>query len=165
MISDPVIVEANFQVSTRLSTAWEFLSGARRSFSLRASVVSADVSAEFTFLLPLAVSGRDGSSAIAVLIDRADALAVAMHMFDVGADRIEDNDVRDACAEVCNIFSDCIVMHIGGESDVSIGLPMRVDGDRFVAINAASVLSALYQSCEAGQTLSVLVYDHFCETS
>ena len=145
-------------VATRLSQAWQFLSGERRDFELIEQKRYLHNLQEFSFFMPMEVKTEARTGGLAVLIPREDAVRVAAYMFAVSPDEVQEADLKDACAEVCNVFSDCIVMHVSGNEDVSVGLPCMAD-NQFITISKNSVIAAIYQSNIELGNLVVVVYD------
>jgi hypothetical protein len=96
-----------------------------------------------------------------VVVDRADAVAIAVHMFGLEPHELGDAELQDACAEVCNIFSDSIALHIGGVSDVQIGLPFHAAAPDYAQISDSSEVIALYQGVAPDAASHVLVYTPF----
>jgi hypothetical protein len=151
------------KVSAQLSQAWDFLGGVARHFDFLVEPLPALAYAEYSFVLPMSVYAEQRTGGVGVLIAREDALQVASHMFGMDAAQVQDADLQDACAEVCNVFSDCIALHVSGNEDVSIGLPSRISGSDFEHISQHSVVAAVYQSHFDAATLWVVVYDVFCQ--
>jgi hypothetical protein len=145
-------------VATKLSQAWQFLSGEERNFELNERMQSLQSLHEFSFFMPLEVKAEGRTGGVAVLIPRKDAVNVAAYMFAVNPEEVQEADLKDACAEVCNVFSDCIVMHVSGNEDVSIGLPCMAD-HHFLTISKNSAIAAIYQSNIGLGNLVVIVYD------
>ena len=148
-------------VAAKLSQAWHFLSGEDRGFIFSEQCDSQQSYAEFSFFMPLEVKAEDRVGGVAVLIPRIDAVRVAAYMFSVEPAEVQEADLKDACAEVCNVFSDCIVMHVSGNEDVSIGLPAMADKNCFMQISKDSVVAAVYKSNIGLGNLVVVVYDVF----
>lgn len=146
-------------VQSSLSRAWRFLSGERRTFEYRRGAIDALRFAEFSFFMPLTVARQTQRSGVGVLIQRGDATHVAAYMFGVARDQVEDADRRDACAEVCNVFSDCIATHFGAEQDVKLGLPQCASTTEYANIAENSVTRAVYQGCAGAHSLSIVLYD------
>lgn len=161
MLDDPALNETTTQVSGKLAHAWAFLSGETRTFG---SVTNAPAPPHTRgcFLLPLDVAQDDKHCAIVVLIPPDDAQQVASNMFGLDPSQLVEADLADACAETCNLFSDCIVMHLSGEADVSIGLPSLLDEDAYAQACRQSHIAAQYGSPSASRCLSVLVLDPYC---
>lgn len=152
-------------VAAKLSQAWQFLSGEQRNFMFAEQRDAPQRFAEFSFFMPLVVQSEGRVGGVGVLIQRDDAVRVAAYMFAVEPDEVQEADLKDACSEVCNVFSDCIVMHVSGNEDVSIGLPAIVDVDTFLGISKHSVVAAIYQSNFELGNLVVVVYDVFSQPS
>jgi hypothetical protein len=152
-------------VAAKLSQAWQFLSGEQRSFIFSEQRDAPQGFAEFSFFMPMEVRAEGRVGGVGVLIQRDDAVRVAAYMFAVEPDEVQEADLKDACSEVCNVFSDCIVMHVSGIADVSIGLPAMADSNGFLRISQTSVVTAVYQSNFELGNLVVVVYHVFSQPS
>lgn len=150
-------------VATRLAREWELLSGEPRVFDVVLDPSSAPPYAEFSYLMPLTIFATKTICGLGVLIQRNDALTLAANMFGVLPYEIPDEDLKDACSEVCNVFSDCIAMHLSGNEDVSIGLPLMLEAQNYEKIYRDSVVTEIYQSCVNSTHLLVVVFDSLCQ--
>ena len=74
---------------------------------------------------------------------------------------VNEDDLRDACAEVCNVFSSCIASQISAEHEVGIGLPMMATHEDFQDIAKGSVLTFAYRCGRQIKKVFVLVYGVF----
>jgi hypothetical protein len=148
-------------VADKLAHAWAFLSGQNRQFHAVHNTSGTAV-AEFAYALPMQLAHTPETPAIVVLIDRADAQSIAAFMFGTPADTLAEADLRDACGEACNVFSDCFVLHLSQNHDVQIGLPQSLSTADFAYANTHSHLFARYESRISNACLTLLVYDSLC---
>lgn len=147
------------EVALSLSKAWEFLSGEREIYDVYLEKAEIPAFADYSVFLPLSVESR--TAGVGVLIHREDATVVASHMFGLPKEDLTEDDLRDACAEVCNVFSGCVVPQVSDSPDVGIGLPLRASPQDFEEITKGSALKLTYK-CEHGtKRLFVLVYGMF----
>jgi hypothetical protein len=146
-------------VQSGLSRAWRFLSGERRAFVFSSGLGVVPPLAEFSFFMPLTIAAQDGRGAVGVLIQRSDAIRVAAHMFGVPRDQVDDADLRDACAEVCNVFADCAAAHFGSEHDVKLGLPQYADAAAYAIIEKSSIPKGVYLGGTGAHSVSIVLYD------
>jgi hypothetical protein len=147
------------QIAAKLSGAWTFLSGEHREFKLLLLTPGPLRFAEFSFFMSLTVYAEGRTGGVGVLVQRADALSVAAHMFGVQEADVQEDDLRDACSEVCNVFSGCIASHVSGNAEVSIGLPAMANPQEYNKIATDSVVTAVYQSSLGTTNLFVIVYE------
>jgi hypothetical protein len=158
-------VAANFDsqtdVALNLARAWEFLSGERGMFDVWCERVPHPDFAEFSVFMPLAVKAESRTAGVGVLIQRDDATIVASHMFGLPEEDVTDDDLRDACAEVCNVFSGCISSQVSPVHPVGIGLPKMATSLDFQEISKGSVLTLTYRFGQQIKEISVLVYGVF----
>lgn len=148
------------QVQSGLSRAWWFLSGERRLFEFSSGPYAAPPFAEFSFFMPLTLAAHRRPCGVGVLMPRCDAVLVAAHMFGVSQDQVDDADLRDACAEVCNVLSDCVSTHFGSEHDVKLGLPQGADAAAYANIVAKdSVIKGVYLGGTGINGLLIVLYD------
>lgn len=148
------------KVCASLSRAWHFLSGAERQFMFHIEQQVALACAEFSYFMPVEVADKR-TGGIGVLMQRSDAQAIAAHMFGSDASALAETDLHDACAEACNVFSDCVALHIGGNSDVHIGLPFLAGPAEYAQIASESIPAAIYSGCSLQPPLYVVVYQFF----
>jgi len=111
--------------------------------------------------MPLAVKAESRTAGVGVLIQRDDATIVASHMFGLPEADVTDDDLRDACAEVCNVFSGCISSQVSTVHPVGIGLPKLATSVDFQEISKGSVLKLTYRFGQQVKEISVLVYGVF----
>lgn len=156
--SDANPLDIAHAVARQLSLAWERLSGETRTFHFTGGSVESPAHAPFSFVIPMTLD-RDGSAfAVAILIEAADALTVASAMFGVAAQEVSEEDLKDACSEVCNIFADCLSTHRYKTERVHIGLPFRLNETNYQYVYDASGDRELFQSHCAGHALSVMLF-------
>ncbi len=146
-------------VEKKLSAAWEFLSGESRPFHCLPSSTDALEFAEFSFFMPLNLAKESRQGGVAVLMQHGDAVRVAANMFGVARREVQPADLGDACAEVCNVFSDCLVQHFGAGQDVKIGLPRPASPTEYARIVENSVVRAIYQGCAGALSLLIVLYE------
>lgn len=153
--------ESSREVALSLEKAWQFLSGERAMFDVLVEMPACPTFADFSVFMPLAVDAGARTAGVGVLIQREDATIVASHMFGIPKDDIQEADLRDACAEVCNVFSGCVAPNIGHTSSICIGLPTLASSADFDEISKGSVITLTYRCDQQIKRLFVLVYGVF----
>jgi hypothetical protein len=151
------------QVCAGLAKAWEFLCGKERDFALSVSHKAVLAYAEFSYFMPLKMPAEQRIGGIGVLIERPDASDVAAHMFGADASCLQEADLHDACAEVCNLFSDCVALHISGNADINMDLPFLASPAAYDQIAAQSSVTAVYVSRSPNAQLYVVEYYIFSQ--
>jgi hypothetical protein len=146
-------------VTARLSQAWEFLSGQKREFELTEYGTEALAYAEFSFFMSLAKEQSSSMGGVGVLIQAEDGFLVARHMFGMQQDEVTANDVRDACAEVCNLFADCVAKEFGPNLTASFSLPCRASAEEFAMIPKNSRARSVYRGRAGNHILAIVLYD------
>ena len=160
------LASPDFQaIATGLAKAWSFLSGAERSFIHTLDLETTVAFSDFSYFMPLQVVGAPTQGGIGVVIDRGDAMAIAVHMFGLEPQQLGEAELHAACGEVCNIFSDSIALHIGGVSDVQIGLPFHAPPAECGQISEGSEVIALYQGTSPDASTHVMVYNPFIRSN
>lgn len=149
------------EVCAGLARAWAFLRGEERVFALGADLKQPPVLTEFSYFMPLKHSDDHRVSGLGVLIQRPDAMEVAAHMFGMNIDQLQEADLHDACAEVCNLFSGCMALHINASVSTQMGLPFRASSAMYQQIAADSTVAAVFVSSTANAQLHVVEYDIF----
>ncbi len=158
MVSSNYFLEAG-DVKDRLAKAWEFLSGEQRSFQCLADAASVADSADFSFFMPLGLANDSRQGGVAVLMQRGDAMQVAANMFGVAQPEVSVADLGDACAEVCNVLSDCLMQHFAAGQDVKIGLPRAAGPLELARLAEKSVVQVMYQGRAGALSLLIVLYD------
>lgn len=151
------------QVCAGLTKAWGFLCGDERAFTLTMSHKTSLAFTEFSYFMPLKVSAEQRTGGMGVLIQRPDACDVAAHMFGTEASQLQEADLHDACAEVCNLFSDCVALHMSGNSDVTLDLPFLASQAVYEHIASHSTVAAVYASSSLSTQLFVVEYHIFSQ--
>ena len=146
-------------VALGLSKAWEFLSGEARTFAPVPQSHDALAVADFNFYISLRLADASRRGGVGVLIQQADAILVASNMFGVARQHIQHDDLRDACAEVCNVFTDCMATHFGGGQQVEIGLPCEAGPAQYQTFSESCVTRAVFEGCAGARRLLVVLYD------
>jgi hypothetical protein len=146
-------------VESRLSNAWEFLSGESRVFKHLTSWANLLRFTEFSFHMPMAGSQPNARGGVGVLIETPDAITVAANMFGVPRQQVQQADLRDACAEVCNVFADCVAPHFKADPPVSVGLPRLANPLAYAKVADNTVIRVVYRGCAGDNTLFVVLYD------
>lgn len=158
-MAEPDYPNGIVEVANGLSKAWEFLSGEERMFQYVPQSDDALPIAEFSFYMPLKLRADSRRGGVGVLIQRDDATLVAANMFGVATGQVQHDDLRDACAEVCNVLTDCLATHFGGGRQVEIGLPREAGPEDYQIFAESCVTKAVYQGCAASRRLLIVLYD------
>lgn len=146
-------------VQSSLSRAWWFLGGERRTFDYTPGPVGVLPFAEFSHFMPLSIANQTQHGGVGVFMQRGDATQVAAYMFGVPHDQVDEDDLRDACAEVCNVLSDCVTLQFGVEQDVKMGLPLCASATNYAFIAEKSVSRAVYQGSTGARSVLIVLYD------
>jgi hypothetical protein len=152
-------------IETSLSKAWEFLSGESRDFDHLTQWANLLRFTEFSFHMPMAGSRPDARGGVGVLIEPSDAMTVAANMFGVPRQQVQQADLRDACAEVCNVFADCVAPHFKTDPPVSVGLPRPGNPLTYAKLAEDTIIRVVYRGCKGGNTLFVVLYDSLSPSS
>lgn len=147
------------KVALSLSKAWEFLSGEERMFHCVPQSHDALPFADFSFYIPLKLVDASRSGGVGVLIHHSDAIRVAANMFGMARQEIPQDDLRDACAEVCNVFTYSMATHFGGGKQVEIGLPREAGPAQYQIFAESCVTRAVFEGCSGTRRLLVVLYD------
>ena len=145
-------------VCAGLSEAWQFLAGQSRDFAFVPAERCLPSIPEFCYCLSLDVAELQRKGGVVLMMQRPEALDAAGHMFGLDAGALQDADLQDACAEVCNVFSDCIALHLAGNADVHMGLPCRTDQSQYDALITTATVVGVYQDVTPHPQLHVVVY-------
>lgn len=154
----PTIEQQHIEgVCASLGQSWHFLAGQERTFEWMQHPQTPEY-APYSYFLAFEIAAQHRIAGVGVLVEPADALAVASHMFGQAPETLQESDLRDACSEACNILSDSIAVHISGDADMTIGLPYAVSLDEYVKTSTHSTASAIYCSHTPQAKLHVIVF-------
>jgi hypothetical protein len=160
-VSWPENFESSQEIILSLEKAWKFLSGECAMFDVLVEMPTHPTFADFSVFLPLAVEAESRTAGVGVLIQREDATIVASHMFGLPKDDLNEDDLRDACTEVCNVFSGCVAPTVSAAHEIGIGLPKLASAADFDEISKGSVITLTYRCDQQIKRLFVLVYGVF----
>ncbi len=146
-------------VFEKLSKSWDFLAGEKRVFEFASVPLAKLQGGDFGYVLPITMADDGRIGGVGIVVTRPDAQKIGVHMFGLGVHDLSESDLRDACSEACNIFSDCVAMLISDNTSVGIGLPQAVACDTFAAILERSSVMATFQSASQSAVLSVVVFE------
>ena len=147
-------------IALNLSKAWEFLSGEERLFQHVAQPQEPLPFADFSFYVPLTLPTDNRRGGVGVLIRQDDAIRVATNMFGMARHQIHHDDLRDACSEVCNVFTDCMTALFGCGRRVKIGLPRQAGSVDYQFFAESCVTRALYQGGSGSRKLLIVLFDN-----
>ncbi len=145
-------------VSEELSRAWALLSQEKRTFELASAQDEPPPHAEFSFMIPMTIKSDASEFTVGVLIEKADACTVACAMFGSPPDEVSQDDLTDACSEVCNIFSASIGDHLYYGQTIVMGLPLVLNEADYTSLLPDIGSGDVYKSQCNGQILSVVVF-------
>lgn len=109
-------------------------------------------------MIPMTIKSDASTFTVGVLIERADACTVACAMFGSPPDDVSQDDLADACSEVCNIFSASIGDHLYYGQTIVMGLPLVLSEADYTSWLPDIGSGDIYKSQCNGQILSVVVF-------
>ncbi len=113
-------------LESRLSEAWQFLSGEAWRFRRLDPVTEASSVVGRTAVLPLTLANRS-ECACRLVISAEHARQVASHLFGVPAAEVSPNDLEDALREACNVLGSCLAAGLPESLGPLIGIPFIAD--------------------------------------
>ncbi len=109
-------------------------------------------------MIPMTIQSDASTFTVGVLIERADACTVACAMFGSPPDDVSQDDLADACSEVCNIFAASIGDHLYYGQTIIMGLPVVLNGVDYTALLSDIGAADIYKSQCSGPSLSVVIF-------
>ena len=113
-------------LESRLSEAWEFLSGEAWQFRRFDPVTEASSVVGRTAVLPLTLADRS-ECACRLVISAEHARRVASHLFGVPAPDVSPHDLEDALREACNVLGSCVAAGLPESLGPLIGIAFIAD--------------------------------------
>jgi len=105
--------------------------------------------------LPLFVDSQPQRESIAIglILDDAEAIKVASHMFGLSVETLSAEDVQDAKKETCNILGGGLIVDKNSE----LGLPQEIPLEKFFELQKDATFSRLFVSDKPNEDLVNLV--------
>lgn len=113
-------------LESRLSEAWQFLSGEAWRFRRLDPITEASSVVGRTAVLPLTLADRS-ECACRLVISAEHARRVASHLFGVPAPEVSPHDLEDALREACNVLGSCVAAGLPESLGPLIGIPFIAD--------------------------------------
>ncbi|MDT8999284.1 hypothetical protein RQP53_08410 [Paucibacter sp. APW11] len=145
-------------IENKLSRAWTALAGWPCDFepSQTAPQPRRD---DACFLLPICMGEALPPAGVLVLLGPEDAHELAAAMFGQAPEALSAADVRDACAELCNIFSGCVIAALDHSGHAELGLPELLDAARSEALCLRASFPVFRAKSEQQHRIAVLLID------
>ncbi len=149
----------------KISESWSFVSGTAFEFkkSDHRSTIE-DHESLMAVILPMYIDSlpQRESIAIGLLLDDAEAIKVASHMFGLTPETLSAADIQDAKKETCNILGGNLVL---GENS-KLGLPREIPLAEFLELQKNATFSMLFVSDKPNEDLvNLVIFDVNNESS
>lgn len=151
-------------IEAKLEDAWAALGGRACRFT-RLAEPPALMPGDALYILPISNSGGAPAAAVMLLLGPNDAHELAGAMFGQHADALSPADLQDAGAELCNIFSGCLIDCLGDSSHSELGLPLSLSPWRYPSLLKQGVRQTFQCLSEPDRRLAVLWFDRMPELS
>lgn len=145
------------EMPQKLSKSWAFLRGENVAFTRSSDLPYALEKHFISIVLPVYYDDATQlrSLAIALLIDEAEAINVASHMFGLSATELSTEDIKDACKESCNVLGGSLVKHEHNR----LGIPQEITQDDFLMMEQDARLHVSFTSESPQQLLTLMIAD------
>lgn len=157
MLNDATAAQEVTAVSASLAKSWKFLSGEDRAFSPVEALIPPQYE-QHCYFLKADIQDAGKHCAVGILLQRSDAISVASYMFGTEPADVSEDDLDDACSEVCNVLGGGTLLLLSGKSEISLGVPTHLGERGYLTTNDGSHLAAAYKSTVNEKTLYVLLY-------
>jgi CheY-specific phosphatase CheX len=146
---------AHHPIEEKITTSWEKLAGYALNFAVEYSPNKPD-SLDLYFMAPIKIVGEAREASIVLEICQTHARYLTSSMFAISENEAGNEDILDACAELCNVFSANIKSSIDSAAGIDLGIPENLKYEEFQTIFATGHL----ELCFKGQNKegSVIVY-------
>ncbi|HSH88083.1 MAG TPA: hypothetical protein VK958_12625 [Methylophilus sp.] len=149
----------------KISESWSFVSGTAFAFkeSNHRSTID-DHQGLMAVILPMYIDSlpQRESIAIGLILDDAEAIKVASHMFGLDPETLSAADIQDAKKETCNILGGNLVV---GENS-KLGLPKEIPLTEFLDLQKNATFSMLFVSDKPNEDLvNLVIFDVNNESS
>lgn len=144
------------EIGGKLSRAWTALAGWPCEFESSNSAPSPQ-RGDACFLLPICMGEGMPPAGVLVLLGPNDARELALAMFGKPPEQVSAADVSDACAELTNIFSGCLIAALDHSEHAELGLPQGLDLTRSRALCHAAKAPFFRAKSEPAHRIAVLL--------
>lgn len=147
-------------LASRLEPAWAFLSGSTRHFVQTPPPAPRPGETEHTVVLPVKLLEGERLIAVGVMIDDAEAVAVARFMFGQSDGQVNQADLHDACLEACNVLASSVIAGCENPSVIDIGLPLEVSAQKYADLQQHAIARvSLVSEAQGERRIVVTVFD------
>ncbi|WP_347988087.1 chemotaxis protein CheX [Methylomonas sp. AM2-LC] len=142
-------------IAAKITNSWEVLAGYALIFIEDICPCKPDLLA-LHFMVPINIVDETREATTVLEISETHAKYLTSSMFAISENDVKNDDVIDACGELCNVFSANVRSAIISTSNIDLGVPKNLKPAEFQSIIDASHLDL----CFKGQTNegSVIVY-------
>lgn len=144
------------EIGGKLSRAWTALAGWPCEFEPSTNAPQPR-QGDACFLLPICMGEGMPPAGVLVLLGPEDAQELTLAMFGKPPDQVSAADVRDACAELTNIFSSCLIAALDHSEHAELGLPEGLDLVRSRALCQAAQSPFFRAKSEPAHRIAVLL--------
>lgn len=149
----------------KISESWSFVSGTAFDFkeSDHSSTIY-DHEGLMAVILPMYIDSlpQRESIAIGLILDDAEAIKIASHMFGLTPETLSAADIQDAKKETCNILGGNLVVG----KDSKLGLPREIPLTEFLDLQKNATFSMLFVSDKPNEDLvNLVIFDVNNESS
>lgn len=139
----------------KISESWSFVSGEAFEFKESNHYTFHSHENLMAVILPLFVDSQPQRESIAIglILDDAEAIKVAAHMFGLSKETLSAADVQDAKKETCNILGGGLIVDKNSE----LGLPQEIPLEDFFKLQKDATFSRLFVSEKPNEDLVNLV--------
>jgi hypothetical protein len=143
----------------KISESWSFVSGAAFQFKESAHRYHMhDHENLMAVILPMYIDSKPQAESIAIglILDEAEAIKVASHMFGLTPETLSLADIQDAKKETCNILGGSLIV----DENSKLGLPREIPLTDFLELQKNATFSRLFVSEEPNEDLvNLMIFD------
>lgn len=141
-----------------LSRTWQLLAGVPVRF-VRTTVTAADMTAQRYYLVSLRPCESDQRGGVGLVLSEADARELTVAMFAKAEPELTEEDIADACGELCNVVAGGVGPYLSHHETVDLGLPASLRSDQFQRIFGASAIEGAFEAVHEGRRILVVIFE------
>lgn len=141
-----------------LSRTWQLLAGVPVRF-VPTTVTAAALTAQRYTLVALRPCDSEQRGGVGLLLSEADARELSAAMFAKPETELSEEDIADACGELCNVVAGGVGPYLSQHETVDLGLPSSLRSDQFQRIYGASVIEGAFEAVHEGRRILVVIFE------
>lgn len=145
-------------IEQALSHAWLLLAGSQVTFARRQQP-GVQLNAQRYYVVSVKFSREGDRGGVGLLLSEEDARDLTASMFGKPPREVSEDEVSDACGEMCNVMAGSIEPLFVNHPEVELGLPQSLLPEEFIQISKSSHVDGVFEGHHQGRDITIIVFD------